>query len=940
MRGFTVVLAALLAPGAAGHAIKDRDNQGRWAKPTVNNSPDKEVPGFLVNLGPTGARAILTERTFIVKHVFKGSPAEGRLRLDDVIVGAFGKPFAAHTFGGSPHGYEGPIMDLGLAVERAEGKDGKLPLDVVRGGAPVEVRIDLEPLGAFSPTFPDRCPKSERVRARALKYLAESPDATSVGQAHARSAVALALLAAEVPAQQAAGRRMALAWNQVPGPGTWTWDLSFQLITLSEYHLQTGDAAVLSTIRSLCALLRQAQYDGHILAWDPKEAGVDAAQQLYRGGFGHGPYQPGLNKNGYGPMQYTTIFAVIAWQLAERCGAKPDPRGVRLAYDFIHRGTNASGYVAYGGEFTLNSGLVDPVAWKKSRSGDNYVGRAGASLIAHRLGTEQPDAAEYADLNRGYLQKAYRSLPDGHADSNLGILWGLLGAAAAGDEATLRTTMDYHKAWFNMMRGHDGSFVLLPGRDYADDGYYMASRYHPTATLALVLGLASPKLLVQGVPVAIPGVNPKALTGAALAAYQQISAKSYGEAAKLLRTAGPGGAPLLAYVEAKAAAEAAKLEKLGAEGRWTELQLRLGELRRAYAGAPAFDAAATAWEAAFKSPPGAALLAAGRLAAEGKPGKALAALDPARAGELAAAAKALEARILAEAKATLESWVALEQAGAWHRLRKELEKHAARHQGIDFVDARIRDWEAALATPSGRALAEADRLVEEGSCGPALKALEGADPAAAGPVRSRAEAAAARTRASLEKLEQEGRFGSLREELAKSRPKMAGIAAFEERARGWDAELAGPEGRALAQAEKLAQQGDLGAAAKALAGAGPRSTAPMARIEEAAVQAMAPLKDLEAVGDWHGVERALAGLRKKLAGVPGFDAREAALEKALRSEPAKSAARWGAALARIREKAGPRPGAAQLKELESLAGQAGDSHPGREARALLKSLGR
>ena len=137
------ILAASLCPGGEVQAIKDKDNQGRWTKPTVNNLPDKEVPGFLVNLGPTGAGAILTEKTFIVKYVFKGSPAEGRLRLDDVVTGAFGKPFSSHTFGGSPHGYEGPIMDLGLAIEKAEGKDGKLVLNVSRGTETVEVKVDL-----------------------------------------------------------------------------------------------------------------------------------------------------------------------------------------------------------------------------------------------------------------------------------------------------------------------------------------------------------------------------------------------------------------------------------------------------------------------------------------------------------------------------------------------------------------------------------------------------------------------------------------------------------------------------------------------------------------------------------------------------------------------------------------------------------------------------
>ena len=263
------ILGSVLFFGSTAHAIRDKTNQGRWTKPTVNNLPDKEVPGFLVNLGPTGARAILTEKTFLIKYIFKGSPAEGRLRLDDVVTGTFGKPFSEHTFGGSPHGYEGPIMDLGLGIEKAEGKDGKLILNVSRGTETVEVRIDLELLGTFSATFPMQCRKSELLRAKALKYFSDTPDSQAVWQAHARSAVTLALLTSDAPPQQALGRKLALGWNSIPGSGTWTWDVSFQLITLAEYHLLSGDAAVLPTIKALAMLLRQDQYDGRILAWGP-----------------------------------------------------------------------------------------------------------------------------------------------------------------------------------------------------------------------------------------------------------------------------------------------------------------------------------------------------------------------------------------------------------------------------------------------------------------------------------------------------------------------------------------------------------------------------------------------------------------------------------------------------------------------------------------------
>jgi hypothetical protein len=854
-----------------------------------------------------------------------------------VITGVFGKPFSSHTFGGSPHGYEGPILDLGLGIEKAEGKDGKLVLNVSRGKETLEVKIDLEALGSFSATYPMQCRKSELVRARALKYLADSTDAQAVWQAHAKSAVTLALLSSDLPQQQALGRKMALGWNSVPGPGTWTWGVSFQLMTLSEYHLLTGDATVLPTIKALSTLLRQDQYDGRILAWGPSEvkgdyAAIDAAQQLYQGGFGHAPYVPGVGKNGYGPMQYTTIFAVIAWQLGERCGVKADPKGLRNALEFIHRGTNAAGYVAYGGEFTLNNGLIDPVAWKKSKDGDNYVGRAGASLVAHKLSPEFPASAEYQDLNRGYLKRAYKSLPDGHADSNLGILWGLMGAAASEDETALRSVLDYHKAWFNMMRCHDGSFVLLPGRDYADEGYYMASRFHPTATMAIALGLSFPKLQMQGVQVSIPGINPKALQGPLLAAYKAICAKSYGDAARTLKSAGADGAPMSAYLEAHARKALEALEVLGKGGRFVDLQQRLQELRKSHAGIPAFDEGAATWDATLKGKSGGAVLAADKLSGEGLHGKALAALQPALASEQAAAAKAVEERILAAARWTVAGWDAMEKAGEWHRLRKDVDLQKERYRGVAIVDDRVQALEASLGSDPGRILIEGDRLLADGAAGPALTALGSLDTAPAKALRARAEASAQKALATLEGFVQEGRWLSLKDGLAKARPKMAGLAAFDERARTWEAGLAAPSGRAWVAAEKSFQLGDLGAAVK---GAPPELLKP---IEDSAREQLKPLQDLETKGDWHALEKCLSLLRRKLSGVPVFDEKEAAWKTAFKTEPAKTALQQGATLARLREAAGRKAAPPLLKEIEAFAAQAGDTFYGREAKDLLKSL--
>jgi hypothetical protein len=69
----------------------------------------------------------------------------------------------------------------------------------------------------------------------------------------------------------------------------------------------------------------------------------------------------------------------------------------------------------------------------------------------------------------------------------------------SGDEKSIRHMMDYNKAWLNMARCYDGSFVALPGRDMYDKGYYMSSRLHLTATMALVYSMDNAKLKIQGI---------------------------------------------------------------------------------------------------------------------------------------------------------------------------------------------------------------------------------------------------------------------------------------------------------------------------------------------------------------------------------------------------------------------------------------------------------
>ncbi len=122
-------------------------------------------------------------------------------------------------------GYEGPMMDFGNAIEDGEGEDGKLVLQLRRGGRSTDVEIRLKPIGRFAPEFPVGCRKSELLKQQAYKYLADHPESHG-GMSHSRSTVALACLMSGDKQYENAGKGIVQKWNRVPGPGTGTWNLS------------------------------------------------------------------------------------------------------------------------------------------------------------------------------------------------------------------------------------------------------------------------------------------------------------------------------------------------------------------------------------------------------------------------------------------------------------------------------------------------------------------------------------------------------------------------------------------------------------------------------------------------------------------------------------------------------------------------------------------
>lgn len=508
-------VAILALPILSTHAfgLRDETNQGRWEKP-CESGPDAVVPGFLVNMGPTGARGILTKRSFVVKFVFPDTPASKVLQLDDEVYGANGKRFSEHAFGPRVHGIEGPIRDLGLAIEDSEGgRDGVLHLMVKRGSKNLTADIQLEKLGRFGDSLAQDCKKIQILRERAYRYLTANTGGIS---SQGRCVQTLAFLSSHDPGVFAAGKDLALSWNKPYDDKVWSWHLDFQGITLAEYHLLTKDPAVLPTLKSNSVLLRNCQWKAPgVICYnldemrkkrpDLDQATLQKHMDLYDGGFGHAPYTTVIvprGGGGYGPMQWPTILAIDAWQLAKRCGIPQDHPGIESAFGFLQRGTTENGHVAYGGEFTLNNGPVDPEKWKTGRDNNlNFSAKSGLACTAYMLSPERPESAARVKLHLSHMEKAYKDMADGHADAMMGFTWGFAGLLASDDAALKKKVSQYYIPWLNMARcAGSGSYVILPGRDYADLAYYRGNiRNYTTSSVAFIYSFATPRLQIQGV---------------------------------------------------------------------------------------------------------------------------------------------------------------------------------------------------------------------------------------------------------------------------------------------------------------------------------------------------------------------------------------------------------------------------------------------------------
>lgn len=508
---FALLVAGALAVPAAGQVHYYSDGWP-WIAQT-SSGPDAAVPGWYYNLGITGLRIELNEhapKAMAVRYVFPGSPADGAIAVGEILVGVNGAPFVEpyqNGYGEEVFGAQGPVGEFAVALEAAQSGagNGQLSVRVSNAGVERDEILDVgQVYGAFSPTFPDDCPKSALILDELLDYLVEHQSANgSWGNPVNDLYASLALLSSDEREHLDALRACVEYLADATAPTSTEWLVNWQYMTagivLSEYYLVTGERWVLPQLEEVRQFLDSSQYthpdqiDPDAAITHPGTFPQDPLDSL--GGWGHNP-----GFEGYGPIAMLTGEGALVYALMSRCGMVIDPSRHGLAYDFLARGTGTNGYLWYKDEVASDNAWADQGRTAASALGLWFSPIPGAefpSAVAHWIAP--PTGKKHNALALAQIEQIGahpESFPDTHGSPILGM--GFAAAATRLQPDSFRALMDANRWWFALAQCTDGSFYYQPNRDNA--GYGSDSRISASAVTAFILSIPREALVITGRP--------------------------------------------------------------------------------------------------------------------------------------------------------------------------------------------------------------------------------------------------------------------------------------------------------------------------------------------------------------------------------------------------------------------------------------------------------
>ncbi len=387
------------------------------------------------NLGATGAEGYIwaiphktTEGAtqIYITEVKPNTPAEGVLKVGDVLIGAFGEKFTWDA-----------RKEFAHALTRAETtkEKGQLDLLVWNDGKTRTATVPMEVMGGYSASSPYDCPKTEKIVDDAVAHF-KKYGLTNIRPGMPRNTESIYGLVNAI-GLLATGRedvmplvKKKIDQEKIKFPTDHTWTISYRLILLCEYYLATGDKSVLAAIEANAI---------HV-----------ARGQSLAGTWGHRiaiPYQfsDGTRYGvapGYGAINATGTVAMVGIALTQKCGIDNDD--IRTA---MQRGARFLRFYSDKGAVTY--GDHPPYFEVHDTNGKNSMAAVFFGLIGDQ---------EYADYFIKSTIASYNERENGHTGNYFSFIWGALGAAQGGDDAAAAFMQEM--AWFyDLERRVQGNFV-------------------------------------------------------------------------------------------------------------------------------------------------------------------------------------------------------------------------------------------------------------------------------------------------------------------------------------------------------------------------------------------------------------------------------------------------------------------------------------------------
>ncbi|TWT55726.1 DUF6288 domain-containing protein [Allorhodopirellula solitaria] len=405
-------------------------------------------------LGPTGARGWVyawkhtaDARQILITRVAEGSPADGVLEVDDIILGVDGAPFD-----------DDARIEFARAVTQAEREEsgGVLKLIRWRDGLSENVEIQIPVMGTYSDTAPYDCEKSAKIFRLGCDVIAK--------QRFRRVSIpnsinALALLASEQPKYHPllAGyaRKVSRYWTDDFA----TWHYGYGIMFLAEYVIATGDDSVMPGLERLA--LEAAHGQSNVGSW------------------GHRFALPDGRVGGYGCMNSPGIPLTISMVLAREAGVNhPDldlaiTRSARFLRWYVDKGA-----IPYG----------DHEPWP----GHEDNGKCSMVAVMFDLLGDEEASSFFAKM----ATAAYDERERGHTGNFFNILWAMPGVSRCGPLASAAYWKE--QSWlYDLARQWDGSYPYQ-GSPYGEEEHGKYADFDSTGAYLLAYALPLKSLYITG----------------------------------------------------------------------------------------------------------------------------------------------------------------------------------------------------------------------------------------------------------------------------------------------------------------------------------------------------------------------------------------------------------------------------------------------------------